>query len=91
MEPWLLLIGTIITAGASVLAVVLTNNRANREITAKIETVTAVQEEKIAELTREVRKHNNFAERIPVIEGDMKLVKDQIKGANHRIDSLEKK
>lgn len=91
MEPWLLLVGTIITAGASVLAVVITNNRANREITAKIETVNAVQEEKIAELTREVRKHNNFAERIPVIEGDMKLVKDQIKGANHRIDSLEKK
>lgn len=91
MEPWLLLVGTIITAGASVLAVVITNNRANREITAKIETVNAVQEEKIAELTREVRKHNNFAERIPVIEGDMKLVKDQIKGVNHRIDSFEKK
>lgn len=91
MEPWLLLVGTIITAGASVLAVVITNNRANREITAKIETVNAVQEEKIAELTREVRTHNNFAERIPVIEGDMKLVKDQIKGVNHRIDRLEKK
>lgn len=91
MEQLLLLIGTIITAGASVFAVVITNNRANREITAKIETVNAVQEEKIAELTREVRQHNNFAERIPVIEGDMKLVKDQIKGVNHRIDSLEKK
>lgn len=91
MEPWLLFAGTIITAGASVLAVVITNNRANREVTAKIETVNAVQEEKITELTREVRKHNNFAERIPAIEGDIKLVKDQIKGVNHRIDNLEKK
>lgn len=37
---------------------------------------------KIEELTREVRKHNSFAEKIPVIE-------EQIKVANHRIDDLE--
>lgn len=45
----------------------------------KSQAVTGV---KIEELTREVRKHNSFAEKIPVIE-------EQIKVANHRIDDLE--
>lgn len=42
----------------------------------------AVTDVKIEELTWEVRKHNSFAEKIPVIE-------EQIKVANHRIDDLE--
>ena len=42
----------------------------------------AVTDVKIEELTREVRKHNSFAEKIPVIE-------EQIKVANYRIDDLE--
>lgn len=42
----------------------------------------AVTDVKIEELTREVRKHNSFAEKIPVME-------EQIKVANHRIDDLE--
>lgn len=44
----------------------------------------AVTETKLEELTREVRKHNNFAERIPVMQ-------EQIKVANHRIEDLERK
>ena len=42
----------------------------------------AVTDTKIEELTREVRAHNNFAQRMPVLE-------EQIKVANHRIDDLE--
>ena len=42
----------------------------------------AVTETRLEELTREVRLHNNFAQRVPVIE-------EQIKVANHRIDDLE--
>lgn len=44
----------------------------------------AVTETRLEELTREVRKHNNFAERIPVMQ-------EQIKVANHRIEDLERK
>lgn len=44
----------------------------------------AVTETKLEELTREVRMHNNFAQRVPVIE-------EQLKVANRRIDDLEKK
>ena len=67
------LIGTIIT-------VVLTNQKTNE--TLKISQ--AVTDTKIDELTREVRKHNNFAERMPVVE-------EQIKVINHRIEDLEDK
>ena len=42
----------------------------------------AVMNEKIMELTREVREHNNFAKRMPVVE-------EQIKVINHRIEDLE--
>lgn len=42
----------------------------------------AVTETKLDELTREVREHNNFARRVPVVE-------EQIKVINHRIEDLE--
>lgn len=44
----------------------------------------AVTDTKLEELTREVREHNNFAQRVPVLEEKMKV-------ADHRIDDLEKK
>ena len=43
---------------------------------------TAVMDYKIEELTREVRKHNNFAEKIPVIQNDIKVL-------GHRVSDLE--
>lgn len=79
----------LIAAGASVLVgvlslvgVVITNGRANAKMQNDIRTAQAVTDEQIKELTREVRKHNNFAERIPVIA-------EQIKVVNHRIEDLE--
>lgn len=65
------LIGTIIT-------VLLTNNKTREEM--KISQ--AVMKNEIENLTREVRNHNNFAQRMPVIE-------EQIKVINHRLDDLE--
>ena len=50
----------------------------------RIKATQAVTDTKLDELTREVRAHNNFAQRMPVIE-------EQIKVANHRIEDLEKK
>ena len=49
----------------------------------RMEIAQAVTDTKLEELTREVRRHNNFAERIPVIE-------TKISAADHRIDDLEK-
>ena len=44
----------------------------------------AVTETRLDELTREVREHNHFAQRVPVLE-------EQVKVANHRIDDLEER
>lgn len=63
----------LISGGVTLLGVLIANSRS-----------AAVTETKLEELTREVRLHNNFALRVPVIE-------EQIKVTNHRIDDLERK
>ena len=68
----------------SILVAVISAVTTKTAVTHKLETAQAVTDTKIEELTREVRKHNNFAERVPVME-------EQIKVANHRIEDLEKK
>ena len=86
----LALIGVIITVVATVRkgnADLLNDLQKQSEIDdqkldAKLEKFQAVTETKIEELTREVRKHNNFAERMPVVE-------EQIKTINKRFDRFE--
>lgn len=65
------IVAAIITGIVTLAGVLIANSKSR-----------AVTDVKIEELTREVRKHNSFAEKIPVIE-------EQIKVANHRIDDLE--
>ena len=77
------IITALITGGLALLGVIYSNNSNNAKIQAKLETSQAVTDCKIDELTREVRKHNGFAERMPVVE-------EQIKVINHRISDLEK-
>ena len=74
----------IITGGLSLLGVIITSNMTTREVQTKLDMQQAVTETKLEELTREVREHNNFARRVPVLE-------EQIKVANHRIADLENK
>lgn len=69
------IIVAIITGGLTLAGTVFSVLRSNNA-------TQAVTDTKIDNLTREVRKHNNFAEKIPVIE-------EQIKVANHRISDLE--
>lgn len=65
------IITAIITGAITLLGVLIANNKNQ-----------AVMETKVDELTREVRSHNNFAQRMPVVE-------EQIKVINHRIEDLE--
>lgn len=73
---------SIIVACISLCGVVSSNKKTTTEIQHKLEIGQAVTNTKIEELTREVREHNNFAKRMPVVE-------EQIKVANHRIEDLE--
>ena len=63
----------LITGGLTLLGVMISNGRTQ-----------AVLETKVEELAREVREHNNFARRMPVVE-------EQIKVINHRLADLERK
>lgn len=74
------IISGLLTLIGTVTTVIAANTKTRREIAVS----QAVQQEKIEELTREVREHNNFARRMPVVE-------EQIKVANHRIRALEQK
>ena len=65
------IIVALIGGGVTLLGVLIANSKAQ-----------AVTDTRLDELTREVREHNNFAHRVPVLE-------EQIKVANHRIDDLE--
>lgn len=68
----------LITGGFSILAVVLTNNHANNKMQSEMKTTQAVTEEQIKELTREVRTHNDFATRIPLLEQEVKNLKKRV-------------
>lgn len=61
----------LLSGGVTLLGVIISNNRHQ-----------AVTDTKVEELTREVREHNHFAQRVPVVE-------EQIKVINHRIGDLE--
>ena len=67
------IIVALITGGVTLVGVLISNSKSQ-----------AVTETRLEELTREVREHNNFARRMPVVE-------EQIKVANHRIADLETK
>ena len=62
------IIVALITGGLSLVGVVITNLAAARKNEAAIRTAQAVTDTKLEELTREVREHNNFAHRVPVLE-----------------------
>ena len=72
----------IITGSLSLLGVIVSSRSQQRKTEQSIQTSMAVTDTKLDELTREVREHNHFAQRMPVVE-------EQIKVINHRIGDLE--
>lgn len=76
------IIAALITGGLSLIGVVITCLATAKKTEKATAVAQAVTDTKIDELTREVRSHNNFAQRMPVVE-------EQIKVINHRINDLE--
>ena len=72
----------LVTGGLSLVGVIVSNLLAAKKTETAIKVNQAVTDTKLEELTREVRAHNNFAQRMPVVE-------EQIKVINHRIADLE--
>lgn len=74
------IISGVFTLAGTIISVIVGFSKASQKAAIQ----QAVTDTKLDELTREVRKHNNFAERLPVLE-------EQIKVVNHRIADLEAK
>ena len=72
------IIVSIITGILSLAGVIITNVSSNRKIEHQLEIHQAVTETNLENLTEEVRKHNNFASRIPVIEKDIEYLKVEV-------------
>lgn len=82
MEIVIAIVPPLITGVLALVGVVITSHSTAKKMQANIEKNQAVTETKLEELTREVREHNGFARRMPVVE-------EQIKVINHRIKDLE--
>lgn len=76
------IIVALITGSMSLVGIIVSGRMSAAKSEQAMKTAQAVTDTKLDELTREVRAHNNFAQRMPVVE-------EQIKVINHRIDDLE--
>ena len=76
------IIVAVITGGLSLIGVMFSVFSSSKRTEAEFDKRQAVMEEKINELTREVREHNNYAHRVPLVE-------EQIKSLNDRISIIE--
>ena len=72
MDLAIAIVTALVSGGITLIGVLIANSKSQ-----------AVMETKVEELTREVREHNNFARRMPVVE-------EQIKVINHRLTDLER-
>ena len=76
------ILSSLVTGGLSLLGVIISNLLAARRSENALRTAQAVTDTKLEELTREVREHNGFARRMPVVE-------EQIRSICHRVEDLE--
>ena len=74
---------SVISGACSIAGVVIASRASSKKLQQQLEVSQAVMNTKLENLTQEVRKHNEFSVRIPVIE-------EQIKVINHRLDDLER-
>lgn len=77
------IIVAIITGGISLIGTVLTILSTSKKTDENLKISQAVTDTKIEELVREVRIHNNFVQRVPILE-------EQMKHVNHRLSDIEK-
>lgn len=78
------IIAAAVTGGLALVGVIITNISGNRSMQSKLEKAQAVTDTRLEELAREVREHNGFARRMPVLE-------EKIKVLCHRVEALEKR
>ena len=76
------ILSALITGALALTGVIFTNWSGSRKMESSLEKHQAVTDTKLEELTREVREHNHFARRMPVVEHEIRVI-------NHRLQDLE--
>ena len=75
-----------VTGILSLIGVVITNNNSNRKVENQIQLSQAITDTKLENLTEEVKKHNNFATRVPVIENRLDTLENTVKEIKDEIN-----
>lgn len=78
------IISAVITGSLALIGIIISNISSNKKIENQLDKAQAITECKLEALTREVREHNNFAQRIPVME-------EQIRTISEKVATLENK
>ena len=76
----------LITGVCSVVGVIITTSASSRKLQQQLEVNQAVVNTKIENLTEEVRKHNNFTVRVPILEEQVATIQEEIKELKRRIE-----
>lgn len=79
MDGIYVILPALITGLLSLIGVIITNSMSNKSIENQLVTSQAVTDTKIENLTAEVKKHNDFASRIPVIENRIENLEKEVK------------
>ena len=77
------IICSLIAGGLSLIGVIITNSASNNKMQAENKAAQAVVNNKIENLTHEVRKHNDFAERVPILE-------EKVRNLEHDVEDLKR-
>ena len=80
------IISALIAGGLALVGTIISNKSTENKIQQQLVVNQAVYDTKLEELTREVREHNNFARRMPVVENDIKHLQDEI----HQLEDYHK-
>lgn len=80
------IISSIIAGGMALIGVIFTNAQGSKQIENKLSTTQAVIDTKLQSLTEEVKRHNDYWMKIPVIEHRIEALEQKLKGERRRVD-----
>lgn len=79
----------IVTGVCSIIGVIITSQASAAKLQQQLEVSQAIMNTRLDNLTAEVRQHNNFAQRMPVVEEQIKQMREQIRTLENDLEKLE--
>lgn len=83
------IISAFVAGGLALVGVIITNMMGNKKIENQLATAQAVTDTKLDYLTEEVRRHNNFASRMPVVEEQIQTLKSKVENLENKVGHID--